>query len=121
MDPIKALLGTRASGPLRAALARTHLLILDDWGTAALTDEQRRDLFEVTEDRYDRGPTLIAARNCPRNAYSDLNCGSVPSDAIPDGLIHNVYTINLKGESMRKRKTKNLTTTTDSGKKTKDN
>jgi len=51
----------RYSVALRA-LARTELLILDDWGTESLTDEKRRDLFGVMEDRYDRRATLIAAQ-----------------------------------------------------------
>ncbi|THK33354.1 AAA family ATPase, partial [Ensifer sp. MPMI2T] len=36
------------------ALARTDLLILDDWGPEKLNDEQRRDLLEIVEDRYER-------------------------------------------------------------------
>jgi len=43
-------------------LLRTDLIIIDDWGTSLLTDEERRDLFEVMEDRYDRASTLIAAQ-----------------------------------------------------------
>src|SRR5690606_25465003 len=35
------------------ALARTDLLILDDWGPEKLIDEQRRDLLEIIEDRYE--------------------------------------------------------------------
>jgi microsomal dipeptidase-like Zn-dependent dipeptidase len=44
------------------SLARTALLILDDWATAVLTDEQRRDLFEIVEDRYECRATLIAGQ-----------------------------------------------------------
>jgi len=105
---------------LLRSLARTHLLILDDWGTAPLTDEQRRDLFEVTEDRYDRGSTLIAAQLPTKHWHETIGDPSL-ADAILDRLIHNAYTITLKGESMRKRKAKNLTAVTPSGKKTKDN
>ena len=47
------------------ALARIDLLILDDWGTSCLTDEQRRDLFEVMEDRNDQRSTLGRHRNAP--------------------------------------------------------
>jgi len=105
---------------LLRTLARTHLLVLDDWGTAPLTDEQRRDLFEVTEDRYDRGSTLIAAQLPTKHWHETIGAPTL-ADAILDRLVHNAYTITLKGESMRKRKAKNLTTTTASGKKTKDN
>ena len=45
---------------LLAAFERTELIILDDWGMAPLTDEQRRDLFEILEDRY-RGRQMSAS------------------------------------------------------------
>jgi DNA replication protein DnaC len=35
-------------------LARVQLLILDDWGTHSLTDQQRLDLLEIFEERYQR-------------------------------------------------------------------
>jgi len=105
---------------LLRSLARTDLLVLDDWGTAPLTDEQRRDLFEVMEDRYDRGSTLIAAQLPVKHWHETIGDPTL-ADAILDRLIHNAYTITLKGESMRKRKAKDLTAAKGSGKKTKDN
>ena len=105
---------------LLRALARAQLLVLDDWGTALLTDEQRRDLFEVMEDRYDRGSTLIAAQ-LPVKHWHDTIGDPTLADAILDRLIHNAYTITLKGESMRKAKAKDLTPAKGSGKKAKDN
>jgi len=105
---------------LLRSLARTDLLVLDDWGTAPLTDEQRRDLFEVTEDRYDCGSTLIAAQ-LPVKHWHDTIGDPTIADAILDRLIHNAYTITLKGESMRKQKTKELTPAKRSGKKKTDN
>ena len=46
---------------LPPAYEKTQLLLLHDWGTASVAEEQRRGLFEVIEDRYDRGSTLIVA------------------------------------------------------------
>lgn len=105
---------------LLRSLARTQLLVLDDWGTAPLSDEQRRDLFEIMEDRYDRGSTLIAAQ-LPLKHWHETIGDPTLADAILDRLIHNAYTITLKGESMRKQKTKDLTLTAACGKKSKDN
>jgi len=34
-----------------AALAKTDLLILDDYGLAVLSKDQRHDLLEILEDR----------------------------------------------------------------------
>jgi DNA replication protein DnaC len=104
---------------LLRTLARADLLVLDDWGTAPLTDEQRKDLFEVVEDRYDGGSTLIAAQ-LPLKHWHDLIGDPTLADAVLDRLIHNAYTLTLKGESMRKQRTKDLTPTPTSGKKTKD-
>ncbi len=105
---------------LLRSLARTDLLVLDDWGTAPLTDAQRRDLFEIIEDRYDRGSTLIAAQ-LPVKHWHDLIADPTIADAILDRLVHNAYTITLKGESMRKQKAKDLTLPQASGKKANDN
>jgi len=88
---------------LLTALAKTDLLILDDWTTALLTDEQRRDLLEITEDRYDRRSTLIAAQ-LPIKHWHETIGDPTLADAILDRLIHNAHKINLKGESMRKKK-----------------
>ena len=92
---------------LLRTLAKTQLLVLDDWGTAPLTDEQRRDLFEVMEDRYDCGATLIAAQ-LPVKHWHDIVGDPTLADAILDRLIHNAYTITLKGESMRKKRAPKL-------------
>ena len=104
---------------LLRTLAHSQLLVLDDWGTAPLTDEQRRDLFEVMEDRYDAGSTLIAAQLPVKHWHETIGDPTL-ADAILDRLIHNAYTITLKGESMRKQRTKDLTPAPKSGKNTKD-
>ena len=88
---------------LLTALAKTDLLILDDWTTALLTDEQRRDLFEISEDRYDRRSTVIAAQ-LPIKHWHETIGDPTLADAILDRLIHNAHKITLKGESMRKKK-----------------
>jgi DNA replication protein DnaC len=85
------------------SLLRADLLILDDWGTALLSEEQRRDLFEVMEDRYDRRATLITAQLPVKHWHETIGDPTL-ADAILDRLIHNAYTITLKGESMRKKK-----------------
>jgi DNA replication protein DnaC len=47
---------------LMTTLAKTELLILDDWGLAALSDENRRDLLELLEDRHERRATLVTSQ-----------------------------------------------------------
>src|SRR5438270_14080957 len=47
---------------LMSALERTRLLIIDDWGPEPLNAEQRRDLLEIVDDRYDRGSLLVTSQ-----------------------------------------------------------
>ncbi len=95
---------------LLATLAKTEVLILDDWGLAKLTAEHRRDLLEILEDRHGSRSTL-ATSQLPIEKWHDLIGDPTLADAILDRLVHNAYKINLKGGSMRKRKAK-LTHTT---------
>ena len=84
-------------------LARTQLLILDDWGLVKLTTEQRRDLLEILEDRHGARSTL-ATSQLPVEKWHAMIGDPTLADAILDRLVHNAYKINLKGESMRKQK-----------------
>jgi DNA replication protein DnaC len=88
---------------LLAAYAKTQVLILDDWAMARLTDEQRRDLFEVIEDRYDRRATILTSQ-VPVKQWYDAIGDPTLADAILDRLVHNAYIITLKGDSLRKTK-----------------
>ena len=45
-----------------ATLERTRLLIIDDWGPEPLTAEQRRDLLEIVDDRYEKGSLLVTSQ-----------------------------------------------------------
>jgi DNA replication protein DnaC len=47
---------------LMSTLERTRLLIIDDWGPEPLTAEQRRDLLEIVDDRYEKGSLLITSQ-----------------------------------------------------------
>lgn len=95
---------------LLTMLAKTEVLILDDWGLAKLTAEQRRDLLEILEDRHGVRSTL-ATSQLPIEKWHDIIGDPTLADAILDRLVHNAYKINLKGGSLRKRKA-DLTHTT---------
>jgi DNA replication protein DnaC len=83
-------------------LARTRLLILDDWAMVKLTAEQRRDLMEVIDDRHGRGSTIVATQ-IPLDRWHDQIGDPTYADAILDRLVHNAYRFEMKGESMRRR------------------
>ena len=87
---------------LMASLAKTDLLILDDWGLATLNDENRRDLLELLEDRHGRRATIVTSQ-LPVEHWHEALGNPTLADAILDRLLHNAYKIMLKGESMRKR------------------
>src|SRR3954447_1185985 len=88
---------------LMRALGRVKLLILDDWGLAPLTAEQRHDVLEIIEDRYARGATLITSQ-IPVDRWHDLIGDPTLADAILDRIVHNAHRIQLRGESLRKKK-----------------
>ena len=90
-----------------AGLARTDLLILDDYGLAPLTQEQRHDLLEILEDRNGLRSTLVTSQ-LPVELWHEQIGDPTLADAILDRLVHNAHTIQLKGGSMRKNRT-NLT------------
>lgn len=81
--------------------AKTDVLLLDDWGLAAPNDEQRRDLLEMLDDRYQRKATIITSQLPTTHWHEHLNDATL-ADAIVDRLLHNAIKLELKGESMRK-------------------
>jgi len=92
-------------GKLLAGFARTDLLVLDDWGLSKLNKEQQRDFLEIIEDRYEVNSTIITSQ-LPVSHWHEVIDDPTLADAILDRLVHNAYQINLKGESMRKKKRK---------------
>jgi len=91
---------------LLRTLARVDLLVLDDWGPEQLSAEQRRDLLEIVEDRYDTRSILVTSQ-LPIERWYEVIGDPTLADAILDRIIHNAYRIELKGESMRKLKAAN--------------
>jgi DNA replication protein DnaC len=94
-----------------SAIARVDLLVIDDWGLTGLNTDQARDFLEILEDRYDRRSTLVVSQ-IPVDNWHALMPDPTVADAALDRLVHNAYKINLKGESMRKKRN-TLTTPAD--------
>jgi DNA replication protein DnaC len=86
-------------------------LLLDDWGLATLTPEQRRDLLEILEDRHGSRSTIVTSQ-LPLDQWHSSIGDSTLADAIMDRLVHNAYKIKLEGDSLRKQQA-NLTTTNE--------
>jgi DNA replication protein DnaC len=86
---------------LLARLARTDVLIIDDWALSPLTADQRNDIFEILEDRYG-GRSTIFASQLEAKCYHEYLGDPTVADAVCDRLIHNAHRIVLSGPSRRK-------------------
>ena len=86
---------------LMRKLAKTDLLVMDDWGLGPLTVTETRELLEVLEDRCQTKSTVVASQ-VPVEKWYELMPDSTVADAIMDRLVHNAHKIPLRGESMRK-------------------
>ena len=86
---------------LLRSLARTNLLIFDDWLRDPLSRSQAKDLLEILDDRYARSATLVSTQ-VPVSDWHDRIPDPTIADSVLDRLIHNAYRLELKGDSMRK-------------------
>jgi len=83
-------------------LAKTDLLIIDDFGLTALQGQQQTDFLEIIEDRHARCSTIIVSQ-LPVASWFDVISEAVIADAIMDRLVHTAHRFELKGESLRKK------------------
>ena len=97
--------GDGSYGRVLSRLAKTDLLVLDDWLLTSFKDSERRDLLEVVEDRHERASTLITSQ-LPIKAWHDALGEPTIADSICDRLIHGAHRIELKGGSMRETRAK---------------
>ncbi|MBW2183824.1 MAG: IS21-like element helper ATPase IstB [Deltaproteobacteria bacterium] len=86
---------------LLGKISRIQVLIVDDWGLSPLNDTERRDFLEIVEDRHNVRSTIVSTQY-PVSKWHKIIDDPTIADAICDRLVHNAYTLNLKGESMRK-------------------
>jgi DNA replication protein DnaC len=91
----------RRQAPFRDKCAKAPLLILDDWGLKKFTLEETAELSDLFEKRYGRAATIISGQ-IPFTAWHELFPDPTQADSILDRLVHNAYTYNISGESMRK-------------------
>ena len=84
-------------------LARSTLLVVDDWGLTPLQPDQYRLFLEILDDRT--GATLLTSQY-PVNTWHELIGDPTIGDAILDRVLHNAFKIELKGESLRKKNAK---------------
>ncbi|MBV6473144.1 MAG: IS21 family transposase ISAs29 [Saprospiraceae bacterium] len=83
-------------------LAKTRLLILDDFGLTSLDANQRLDFLDIIEDRHATHATIIASQ-LPVASWYDIIGEPTIADAILDRLVHTSHRLELKGDSLRKK------------------
>ena len=96
----------RADGSLRtllARLARLDVLVIDDWAMAQLAENERRDFWEICEDRY-QTRSMILTSQLPVTKWHEQIGDPTVADGILDRLVHNAHRLELRGDSMRKRR-----------------
>jgi DNA replication protein DnaC len=84
-------------------LGRVDLLIVDDWAMAPLTETERRDFLEICDARYQSRSTLLTSQIPVTNWHAQIGDPTI-ADSILDRLVHNAHRLDLKGESMRKKR-----------------
>src|ERR1700680_4524673 len=98
----------RADGSLRlllAKLSRIALLVIDGWAMAPLSETERRDFWEICEDRY-QTRSMILTSQLPVTRWHEQIGDPTAADGILDRLVHNAHRIEMRGDSMRKNRGK---------------
>lgn len=96
----------RADGSLRlllAKLSRIDVLVIDDWAMAPLSEPERRDFWEICEDRY-QVRSMILTSQLPVARWHEQIGDPTIADGILDRLVHNAHRIEMRGDSMRKKR-----------------
>ena len=96
----------RADGSLRsmfARLSRIDVLVIDDWAMQPLSETERRDFWEICEDRY-QARSMILTSQMPVARWHEQIGDPTAADSILDRLVHNAHRIEMKGDSMRKKR-----------------
>ena len=85
-------------------MEKQELLIIDDFGIQPLDQQSRTILMEIIEDRHGKRSTVFTSQ-VPVNKWHEVIGEQTIADAILDRIIHVAHRLELKGESMRKKKT----------------
>src|SRR4051794_4712838 len=86
-----------------AAIAKVHVLFIDDFAISPIGPRERNDLLELLDDRVGGRSTLVTSQLPPDHWHEYIGDPTL-ADAILDRLLHNAHKIHLDGkESMRKQ------------------
>jgi DNA replication protein DnaC len=86
-------------------IEKADLLIIDDFGIQPLDTHSRMFMMEIMEDRHGKSSTIITSQ-VPVSGWYEIIGEQTIADAILDRIIHDAHRIELKGESLRKKRGK---------------
>lgn len=86
-----------------AKIERQHLLLIDDFGLQPLDAQNRSTLMEIIEDRHGKSSTIITSQ-IPVSKWHEIIGEQTIADAILDRIVHDAHRIEMKGESLRKKR-----------------
>ena len=84
-------------------LSRIEVLVIDDWAMAPMSEAERRDFWEICEDRYQTRSTILTSQ-LPVARWHEQIGDPTAADGILDRLVHNAHRIEMRGDSMRKKR-----------------
>lgn len=84
-------------------IEKLDVLILDDFGIQPLDVQSRMLLMEIIEDRHGKKSTIITSQ-LPVSAWYEIIGDQTLADAILDRIVHDAHRIELKGESLRRKR-----------------
>jgi DNA replication protein DnaC len=100
-EQLRVLHGSGSFGKWLIALAKTEVVILDDWGVASLDPATRSDLLEIIDDRAAHKATIITTQLPVEHWHAWIGDATI-ADAILDRVLQRVHRVELAGESLRK-------------------
>jgi DNA replication protein DnaC len=92
--------GNGTFGKWLIALAKTDVLLLDDWGMAGIDSQTRADLLEIIDDRAGNKATIITSQLPIEHWHAWIGDATI-ADAILDRVLQKNHRFNLMGESLR--------------------
>ena len=96
--------GNGTFGKWLIQLAKTDVLLLDDWGMAGLDNQARADLLEIIDDRAASKATIITSQLPIEHWHAWVGDATI-ADAILDRLMQRNHRFTLTGESLRQKPT----------------
>ena len=94
----------RADGSLRNVLQRLgkiDVLVVDDWAMTPMSENERRDFWEICEDRC-QSRSMILTSQMPVAKWHEQIGDPTVAEGILDRIVHRAHRIDLRGDSLRK-------------------